>query len=183
MEFSWIHVSDFHFTEADSYDRNVVLRALVEEARRRCHQGFRPNVIFATGDIASRGQPKEYAPATAFFDNLLKAVELTRKDLFVVPGNHDVNRGAARGLNRTISSEQESVDYFSQEHPQYHFAKFAAFQDWFNRYFQGIRTCPDRSTCHTPEIIEIKGIRVGVLPINSALFAVDDNDHGKLWIG
>ena len=183
MEFRWIHVSDFHFTDADPYGRNVVLRALVEQVRWQREHGFQAHVIFATGDIANRGLASEYEPASVFFDNLLRAAGLEKSDLFVVPGNHDVDRRAASGLSRSLTSEDESVSYFSPSHPQYHFAKLTAFREWFDRYFHGIRTCPQRSTCHTPELIERGGVRVGVLPMNSALFSAGDDDYSKLWIG
>jgi hypothetical protein len=52
MEMTWLHVSDFHVRGGDSYDRDVVLRALVESVRFFRDRGRVPQLIFATGDIA-----------------------------------------------------------------------------------------------------------------------------------
>src|SRR5262249_20158931 len=61
--------------------------------------------------------------------------------------------------------------------------KQGAFLQWYNAYFAGIRTFPEDSTCGPVEMIDIRGTAIGILPLNSALFCQDDNDHEKLWIG
>jgi hypothetical protein len=88
-----------------------------------------------------------------------------------------------KGLARTLFSEHESIEFFGPNHPQYHFAKFTAFSEWYNSYFKDVRAYTLRSTCQSPEALSIRGLRLGVLPINSALFCLDDHDQGKLWIG
>jgi hypothetical protein len=78
MNVTWLHVSDFHFRGGDSYDRDVVLRALVQSVKRFRDAGRVPDVIFATGDVAYSGKAQEYALATEFFDDLLEAAGLKR---------------------------------------------------------------------------------------------------------
>ncbi len=104
MSLTWLHISDFHFRAADSYDRDVVLSALIRPVRRFREGGRAPDVIFATGDIAYSGKDEEYAAATEFFDALLNATGLDRSRLFLVPGNHDVNRDLGIGLAMTLES-------------------------------------------------------------------------------
>jgi tetratricopeptide (TPR) repeat protein/predicted MPP superfamily phosphohydrolase len=184
MAFTWLHVSDFHFREGDPYDRDVVLKALVASVRRYRDEGRRADLIFATGDVAFSGKPKEYELATRFFDDLLAAAGLKRPQLFVVPGNHDVDRAAGRGLARTLETREESDGYFDPAGQWFHLrAKQAAFKQWFDEYFKGVRTFPDKSTCGPVEVVTIGDAKLGVLPINSALFCLDDTDHEKLWVG
>ena len=95
MSLTWLHISDFHFKSGDPYDRDVVLKALVESVARHVEQGRAPHLIFATGDIAFSGKAAEYALAGIFFDDLLKAAKLEKGQLFVIPGNH--GRGSGRG--------------------------------------------------------------------------------------
>lgn len=92
MTFRWIHLSDFHFTASDPYDSNTVLKPLFTEIERRRQVGFLADAVFATGDIANSGKAAEYQQATAFFDALLKAAGLDKSRLFVVPGNHDLDK-------------------------------------------------------------------------------------------
>jgi predicted MPP superfamily phosphohydrolase len=99
---TWLHLSDIHFQQGDSYNRNVVLRALISAVQRFRTQGCCPNLIFFTGDIASSGKEKEYVSTSTFLDELLHAAGLDKKYLFIVPGNHDVDRNAAKGLERTL---------------------------------------------------------------------------------
>ncbi|MGD0248375.1 MAG: hypothetical protein ABSB75_04905, partial [Candidatus Limnocylindrales bacterium] len=61
--------------------------------------------------------------------------------------------------------------------------KQAAFADWYDRYFEGIRTFPRDTTCGPVETATVGATRIGILPINSALFSQGDNDHEKLLIG
>lgn len=180
---TWLHVSDFHFKDDGSYDRAVVLRSLLSAVEEKVqHRDICPDCIFVTGDIAHSGREQEYAAASDFFDKLRKVTELDKDRLFIVPGNHDVDRPKGKGLVRSLSSEEESVDFFGPEHPQHHFVKLEAFRQWFNDYFKGVREFPSRSTCQAQEI-DVRGIRIGVVAINSALFSLDQNDHGKLWVG
>src|SRR5262245_49447403 len=85
MTVTWLHISDFHIREGDPYDRDVVLRALVKSVQAFRDRGRVPDVIFATGDIASKGKAQEYPLATTFFDALLAAAGLERRHLFYHP--------------------------------------------------------------------------------------------------
>ena len=184
LSVTWLHVSDFHFRGGDGYDSDVVLRALVESVRRYRSQGRTVDLVFATGDIAQSGQPGEYVAATRFFDELLAALGLPRERLFVVPGNHDVDRKLSVGLVRTLHNREECDDYFGPAVPKPHATqKMRAFGQWFDGYFQGIRRFPTESSCAAVETLNIDALTLAVLPVNSALFSVDDSDHAKLLLG
>jgi predicted phosphodiesterase len=184
MSVTWLHVSDFHIRGGDAYDRDVVLRALVKSVQDFRERGRIPDVIFATGDIAHSGKAHEYDLATQFFDALLAAAGVDRRHLFVIPGNHDVDRELGVGLARTLDSREQADAYFNPAIPKLHVTqKQGAFLQWYNRYFDGIRAFPVDSTCGPVEMLDIRGLRMGILPLNSALFCQGDDDHEKLWIG
>jgi predicted phosphodiesterase len=180
---TWLHVSDFHIRAGDPYDRDVVLRALVQSVAEYRERGRKPDLIFATGDIAHAGKPAEYELATKFFDDLLAAAELDKRHLFVIPGYHDVDRDFGIGLARRLESREQADTYFRPDLPKPHLTlKLRAFLDWHNAYFKDIHVCPDGSTCAV-ERIEVNGRRLGILLMNSALFCQGDDDHDKLWLG
>ncbi len=177
---------------SNPYESDVVLKALVESVQWYREQGnWNPDLIFATGDIAGKGDVGVFkggvnAPATTFFDALLKAADLTREYLFIVPGNHDVERKKGIGLLRTLETQKDIDEYFQQS-PMYHLTgKLACYASWYNDYFNTLslpRVFPDKSTC---ELIscEIKNIRLGLLLMNSTLFCKEaKSDHGMLCIG
>ena len=145
---TWLHVSDFHFKDDDPYDRDVVLNSLISAVEEKVRlKDICPDCIFVTGDIAHSGREQEYAAASDFFDKLREVSALGKSRLFIVPGNHDVDRHKGKGLVRSLCSEEESVEFFGPKHPQHHFAKLEAFRQWFNDYFEGVREFPSRSTC------------------------------------
>ncbi len=184
MPVTWLHVSDFHIRGGDPYDRDVVLGALVRSVREYRERGRVPDLIFATGDVAYSGKAHEYQRATEFFDALLDAAGLDKRRLFVVPGNHDADRDLGVGLARTLSSREEADTYFGPGVPKMHLLqKQGAFLAWYKSYFTGVRTAPPDSTCGPVEAVDVAGIKLGILPVNSALFCQDDHDHAKLWVG
>jgi len=184
MALAWLHVSDFHLSDKGPYDQEVILRSLVSSVKQFREEGHVPDLIFATGDIAQSGKATEYERATNFFDDLLDAAGLDRERLFLVPGNHDVDRNAGEFLARTISSADSADRFFSPDKPLPHLSlKFQAFAAWYNDYFKAIRSFPANTTCSPVELVSIRESRVAILPLNSALFCIDDHDHQQLFIG
>ena len=185
MALTWLHVSDFHLSEKGPYDQEVILRSLVSSVRYfRENENRAPDLIFATGDIASNGNAKEYDVATKFFDDLCDAAGLNRDRLFIIPGNHDVDRKMGKWSHRNLDNAEDANEYFDPEatFPQLR-DKFQAFSSWYNDYFKTIRTFPTNTTCSPVEIVMINGLRIAVLPLNSALFCIGDQDLEKLFIG
>jgi len=185
MALSWLHVSDFHLSDKGPYSQEVILRSLVSSVRQFREKGEQvPDLIFATGDIAQNGKAREYDAATTFFDDLLDAAGLNRDRLFIVPGNHDVDRKAGKFLVRTLDSKDDADEYFGTETPLPHLSlKFHAFTEWYNDFFRNIRSFPTTTTCTPVERLTINNCRLAVLPLNSALFCIDDHDHQQLFIG
>ena len=188
MEVTWLHISDFHFKDNDRYESNRCLTALVEAVRNfRVRKHLRPDMIFATGDIAFNGKESQYQLAEKFFDALLDAADIEKKWLFIVPGNHDVDRDIGRKFIRTLNDNDHSNEFFQQYQANPHITlKQEAFIKWFDRYFAGIRTFPQDTTCALPTIIEKGGAKLAIVQVNSALFCSgreDDPDQNKLWLG
>lgn len=182
-QFTWFHTSDFHIKDGDPYDRQTVLNGILHTLRNAAdHHGYSPDVIFATGDIAFSGMPSQYEQASAFFDALLEAADLDKTRLFVIPGNHDIDRTLGRMLLPTLPDYQASIDFFGnpQQVNQY-LAKQQAFREWYDGYFAGIRSLVPDVTCEMHEI-EVNGLHIAVSLINSALFCQGE-DHNKLWVG
>ena len=137
-----------------------------------------------TGDIANSGKADEYVEATKFFDKLLEATGVHRRELVIIPGNHDVDLSRAKGLSRTLVSRTEAYDFFDLASPVLHVSrKQHAFTEWYNKYFEGIRTFPAASTCAVLDL-SVEASKITVLMINTAAFALGgDDDNGKLLIG
>lgn len=94
---SFIHVSDIHFNKysGDEYDidndlRNEMILDLQNNASKELSnvQG-----ILVCGDIAFSGKKEEYDKAKTFLKEVLDIFELSKTNIYCVPGNHDVDQG------------------------------------------------------------------------------------------
>lgn len=180
----WLHISDFHIKSAESYDRDRVLSALTKSLPALIARTGAIDFIVASGDIAHSGKAAEYVRATKFFDEIVSALSLSRSELFVIPGNHDVDRTFNSTFSRTLSSPTSADDYFTSGNDLTHLTvKMAAYVAWYNEYFDGIRLINTRSTVQGTHSVSIDSKDVIITLLNSALFSADDHDHGKLIIG
>lgn len=104
---TWLHLSDLHFTSSDlcKWDANIVLQQLVEDVKDRIDKdNLRLDFIIVSGDIAFKSAREEYALAEQFFNDLLESTDVPKKRLFIVPGNHDIDRNAITSIDKTILS-------------------------------------------------------------------------------
>jgi len=182
---TWLHISDLHLSDRSRYDQEVILRALVASVKQFREEGRGPDLIVVTGDIALGGKAEEYLQATLFFDELLAAAGLDKRRLFVVPGNHDVDRTVNEFLPRTLDGDASSDRFFDPAGVplRSQFQKLQAYAAWYNSYFAGVRSFPTDTTCSAVELVQIRQLRVAMLLLNSVLFSIDDHDHCKLLLG
>ncbi|MDY1032145.1 metallophosphoesterase [Stenotrophomonas sp. CFBP8980] len=95
-----LHISDIHFRspqclvpeqDPDSAIRTRMMRDLVEQVRVLGSIG----AILIGGDVAFKGAPDEYATAWKWIQQLAVIAKCPLERIFVVPGNHDVDRSVA----------------------------------------------------------------------------------------
>jgi len=121
--FSWIHLSDLHMQEKDSFDRSRVMEALFEDIEQRgdIDLGLKLiNAVFFTGDLAYHGYKKEYELAISeFVDPLLKKLNIGKDKLFFVPGNHDIDitkfKSYAQGWQKNFKSGEDVTRFLESD--------------------------------------------------------------------
>ncbi len=100
-----LHVSDPQFgrnhlfggnglTPADQAHDTLFRRLHDDLDRLAADHGLRPDLMVITGDLAEWGLPSEFEQVVDFLTALTEAVELPRRHVALVPGNHDINRRA-----------------------------------------------------------------------------------------
>jgi predicted phosphodiesterase len=94
---TWLHLSDWH-QKGDTFNRTIVRDRLIEDIRNRKKiSGDLEKIDFIvfSGDIAFSGKAEEYEKAReCLFTPLLAATGLRPERLFIIPGNHDLDRTA-----------------------------------------------------------------------------------------
>jgi hypothetical protein len=108
-----LHLSDIHFRTPDcenlATDINQPYRTLlVQDVVERCREGGAVDAILVGGDIAFKGDPAEYKVARAWLLGLARQCGCPPEGIYVVPGNHDVDRGVC-GRSLAISNAQEAI--------------------------------------------------------------------------
>lgn len=94
-----LHISDIHMRggrEKEGWRRREVLGSAWQKNIDDLLLDGPIDLICLTGDVANTGKPDEYEDATVFVEELLKRVGQPMQRLFVVPGNHDIDRGLAK---------------------------------------------------------------------------------------
>ena len=138
--------------------------------------------------MANSGQPDEYKKTIDdLFKPLLEACNLTNDRLFIVPGNHDLDRDLIpASLIKILKSNDEVDDCWSTDRKRAQL--FQPFQEFYNF----LRDCTGQTRPEYCSVCEwdINGIKIGLLGINSAWLCArhkdesgECSDQGYLCIG
>ena len=98
----YLHISDLHLAgqpkdkagwETEQFNQDFVTRSMLDAIETLVQrEGKALDLIFITGDLAKQGKPEDYLVAEVFCRRLLEVTGVTAERLFLVPGNHDVDR-------------------------------------------------------------------------------------------
>ncbi len=187
---TWLHVSDFHFGGRiqDPHNQRTVFEALLKDVREHVeHKSWHPDFILVTGDIAFSGQELEYAMAGRFFEELLAATSLSRKKVFMVPGNHDVDRKAITVVSRMAACSLASRDeinavLMSADDRRLFMKKLASYND-FASQFANCSSGKEQDMCFRIWNESVGEASISLIGLNSCWLSVDDDDNGRLAIG
>jgi Calcineurin-like phosphoesterase len=194
--FTWLHVSDIHFGHGDAthgWNQKLVLSKLLEDLQQRSELDIPvPDAIFVTGDIAFSGAVRardEYDRARDWLNSIADALHLTSRDVFLVPGNHDVQRDVFKNdrdvwrLVDRLRSGDESIDE-ALAHPEdcerlsrrlTHYLDFAA------QFGPGVH---EQQRLFWVQRIPLQhSLTLRVAGLNTALLCQDDQDQGRLALG
>ena len=185
----WLHISDFHITEDNSWSQDVVLSAMCNKIEQQHSQGVKTDFILATGDLAYSGKAEQYTLVASFFDQLSQSSGVAKERIFCVPGNHDINRNRQYFCflgARSYLVDQSRVDVLltPQEDLKNLLLRQEAYRKFQLNYFdqQDRQTSPDGLgyVVH----LTISGVRLAIVGLDSAwLAAGGSEDHSRLLVG
>jgi predicted MPP superfamily phosphohydrolase len=186
-----LHISDLHAfggSRAGHTDRSVVLNALVEDVRT-LHNTGRIDLVVMSGDLAFSGTAEQFQIAgSQLLEALEGALELDRSRIVVVPGNHDVDRGAIdhdseAGYRSLIESREAANELLADETRLGRATKrLAAWDKFHDEFYAGVSIdrIPPLGFLHR---VETEDSVVLVAALNSAWRSSDDDDQGRLILG
>jgi calcineurin-like phosphoesterase family protein len=204
--FSWLHISDIHFGHGDDAHRSSqrrIVEDLLLDVKKVLGGGQqksldsipRPEVIFLTGDIAFKGDEAEYSQADIWLSRLVREIGLERRKVFVIPGNHDVQRTReidrqAYRLLESLRSGREEIDAALKDPIDRHvltrrFKNYLSFSRKFAPATMNPLCEADQWLfwSHVFQPRRAVNLRVRLSGVNTALLCNDDQDSGKLRVG
>jgi 3',5'-cyclic AMP phosphodiesterase CpdA len=115
----FLHISDIHFRspdcEGDMDPERPYRTALLNDARVQRNRLGDVDAILITGDIAFQGLASEYLVAEAWIADLCFASGCSLRKVFVVPGNHDVDRTSIANSQDVRDSQNKIFSADSRE--------------------------------------------------------------------
>lgn len=183
----WIHLSDLHFEGDQKWQRRASMKALIRHAVEEKEDGRAPDFLFCTGDVANRGRPEEFDQARRFFDELVAKLEIdAAEQLFIVPGNHDVDRGAI-GPSAILADHLQSVEQVDQvlrHAPSMDLLgeRLQAFYD-FTAGVQGRARGLRKVRPWRVDRRKVAGVSVAIAQLNSAWVSGPEDERLQLLVG
>lgn len=185
MSLRWLHLSDIHEAVRDGVNRVRMYDQILAEVELR----DRPDVVFLTGDVAFAGEESEYHSLERSFIEPLKALVGADCPLFVVPGNHDLDRRRAVPPRSWINLERErhtfqAVDANGRlKRRDVLMPRFTAYADFDERVSAWSTRWLESDAGAAVWTGDINGHRIGVVGLNTAWLCQDDEDWGRISPG
>ena len=169
---SWLHVSDLHvFPEADT---TLMLDDYVELAKI-----ISPEFLVVTGDFRHKRYETNFSLAREYLELLINIFGINKKDVFLLPGNHDVNYydGRADAISDIcLRSEEGHYNVYSKDLLS---KGFCDYNDFVREFYRGTDVSDSR-------IIDPSGVHcvvwnnlINILIVNTALIS-DGENHNQI---
>ncbi|MBB3223468.1 metallophosphoesterase [Pseudoduganella umbonata] len=182
----WLHLSDFHVGK-DAYEQRRLFTEIIREIERwKNEKEFVPDYVFLTGDIANKGQKREYESFRKDFLIPLQEKFDVSTIVFPVPGNHDVERPGTDTLDSTAplaaSSKFFDADKIGKAARDQIVPRFKNYK----KLMAASGISPDwlaKSEGTAFHIRSLAGVQVAVIGLNTAWLCKNDQDKNKLTPG
>ena len=106
--FRLVHLSDIHVGQdpASSFFHQDIRDELLNDLRNLRRECNNADAVLITGDTAFSGKKNEYAEAKKWIAATLEASGCFSGRVFVIPGNHDIDRGR---ISRTVDLYHKTI--------------------------------------------------------------------------
>ncbi|WP_160328351.1 metallophosphoesterase family protein [Pseudomonas sp. EpS/L25] len=182
---SWLHLSDFHIGKAE-HSQSSIVEKILKIVELKIKKDGEPDFVFITGDIANKGLKSEYERFWEIFIEPLEVLipSLLSEKLFLIPGNHDLNRDKNDAFDRTLLL-QPTGPYFAPEEKSLSRRDIvvARFEEFIAHDVTGYSDLFQKSDGAYSVVLEKNGCSVGIVGINTAWLCKDDHDYKRLTPG
>lgn len=180
----WLHLSDFHIGQ-ENFGQSFILEKTISHIKEKLDAGLEPDMIFITGDIAFKGKKEEYerfyyeflAPLEEFIPDLLSR-------LYMVPGNHDLDRNTNEGFDRIMMLPITSP--FLEPHPDSLPRRnmlIQRFKNFIENDLTGHAAAFENQSGAYTKQITYRDTKIAIIGINTAWLCKDEKDFRNITPG
>lgn len=170
----WLHLSDIHFNLANY--QSARMRDLLLKYVKDITVNNRFDFLVMTGDIAYRGS-RYNKEINNFIDELLDISGIEKKNLFIVPGNHDLIRSQPREF--MINGIVQTMDIYDEFQEETESSLLNAQSNFFSFYKDIKGEDYPKDKIHFVS----KHSKYNIIHLNTCLISGRENEEGTLKIG
>jgi len=185
---SWLHLSDMHISAKGTFDQKLIHEAFINDlADQLNNQNIMLDFIFFTGDVTLTASNEDYKFALTFFERLCKRIGFDKKNLFIVPGNHDVNRYQVSKVlddNRRKLETREDIRgiFDNEELLDRYLARFDNYSQFVSELY-GISFRMNSENYYFAEKRTVSNLDFGIIGLNSAWASYGGrNDCNNIYV-
>ncbi len=195
--FNWIHLSDLHLKVSNQWDSDPITQSLIQECKcLQKNSGFRPDALFFTGDavfgdLSDEPIEQQYEGFGNFLDQVRNSFEppLDKSSIFLVPGNHDVNRtNVLEAEKEWLRNDRHKLEVIetalgknSPDCRQW-MSRLGAYRGFLQKY--GLDHLePESETLIWVKELEASRIKVRIIGLNTAWSCCERKEKGTLRMG
>lgn len=169
---SWLHISDLHvFPEADT--------TLMLDDYRELAKIISPEFLVVTGDFRHKRYKTDFSLARDYLELVTSIFGIDKKDIFFVPGNHDVNYYDGRtDAISDICLRSKEGDY--NVYSKYLLSRgFSDYDNFVREFYNSTDVTDSRITDPSGVQCITWNNLINILLVNTALIS-DGEEHGQI---
>lgn len=171
MKYRWLHISDLH--SLSGIKTEIMRMALLSEIKENIPYSF----ILITGDLSDKN--RGYSEAKELILNIAQKLSLSQDKIFIVPGNHDVNRDVPPDRLNKCKELWDFNDLITNDEIFEELIK--GQDDFFGSYKEITNKDYPKSMIHFYQKFDNN---VAIIHLNTAWMCSDsENESGKLHLG
>lgn len=179
-----LHLSDIHFQDSQAEHIAKVFTAMFSDLEKLNKEyGVTPNMLVISGDIAFSGSISEYNMAIEWLNKILVKTSIPLSNVFIVPGNHDVNRIEIRKYSKLTFNNQNDISNFLFKEELERKAVMKKFDNFFEfvKQFLG-ESNPYNGNFFFSKTVKYNNHKVGIVGLNSAWYSGEKKLEGGITL-
>lgn len=177
MKYRWLHLSDLH-SYCNGIKTKIMRDALIDEVEELNNEE-KFNFIIITGDISDKDSG--YDLAETFILELISRIDIEKEKVFIIPGNHDLNRNIPVNREDIVKELWETGILDEKEELKNIKSLIDAQNNFFNTYKNILgREYPKEKMHFVEKLME----GVNIIHLNTSWMCYDSSiEDGKIHIG